>query len=108
MRTSIGPSDGGLTCSLALPRLLSIINETRSATPCANSGVSTPAATFIVGGGEAPPAFELADGASKPTVPSGVVADTDASLSALRECLSPAFAAAVADTASTTECATAV
>src|SRR5258708_17164409 len=51
MRTSIGPSAGGLTCSLALVRLPSIITDTLSATPCPNPAVSTPAATFNVGVG---------------------------------------------------------
>lgn len=51
MRTSMGPSAGGLTCSLALVRLPSIITDTLSATPCPNPAVSTPAATLNVGEG---------------------------------------------------------
>src|SRR5258708_3619587 len=46
----MGPSCGGFTCSFAPFRLLSTIQDTRSARPCPNSGVSTPAATFRVGG----------------------------------------------------------
>src|SRR6202522_2033363 len=51
MRISIGPSCGGFTCNLALLRLLSTIQDTRSARPSENSGVSTPAFTFTVTGG---------------------------------------------------------
>src|SRR5882762_1523059 len=47
----MGPSCGGFTCNFAPFRLLSTIQDTRSARPCPNSGVSTPAATFRVGGG---------------------------------------------------------
>src|SRR5258708_34876012 len=46
----MGPSCGGFTCSFAPFRLLSTIQDTRSARPCPNSGVSTPAATFRAGG----------------------------------------------------------
>jgi len=47
----MGPSAGGLTCSLALVRLLSTITDTLSATPWPNPAVSTPAATLNVGEG---------------------------------------------------------
>src|SRR6266851_1918586 len=47
----MGPSCGGFTCNFAPFRLLSTIQDTRSARPCPNSGVSTPAATFRVGSG---------------------------------------------------------
>src|SRR5882757_8594450 len=41
MRSSIGPSCGGLTCSLAPFTPLSTIQETRSDNPCAKSALST-------------------------------------------------------------------
>src|SRR5882724_886089 len=47
----MGPSCGGFTCNFAPFRLLSTIQDTRSASPSPNSGVSTPAATRRVGGG---------------------------------------------------------
>src|SRR5712664_3578799 len=46
----MGPSCGGFNCSFPPFRLLSTIQDTRSARPCPNSGVSTPAATFRAGG----------------------------------------------------------
>src|SRR5258708_6145800 len=78
----MGPSCGGFTCSFAPFRLLSTIQDTRSARPCPNSGVSTPAATFRVGGAVvasatavglparfAAPAAGTADNAPPPAVP---------------------------------------
>src|SRR5271168_985246 len=53
MRTSIGPSDGGFTCRLALFKFLSTMNDTWAATPCPNSLLSTLAATFRTGAGAA-------------------------------------------------------
>src|ERR1700689_1746506 len=51
MRTSMGPSCGGVTCNFAPFILLSTIHDTRSARPRPNSGVSPPAPTFNVGVG---------------------------------------------------------
>src|ERR1035438_7729534 len=45
-RSSIGPSCGGLTCSVAPLRLLPAIHETRSASAWENSGVLMPASIF--------------------------------------------------------------
>jgi len=49
MRTSIGPSDGGFTCRLALFKFRSTMNDTWVATPDPNSLLSTLAATFRTG-----------------------------------------------------------
>src|SRR5579859_214468 len=77
MRTSMGPSAGGLTCNLALVRLLSTIKDTRSATPCPNSGVSTPGATFKVAVEETSVEAEVPElkNCAAPTVPSFDVPD---------------------------------
>src|ERR1700729_1769747 len=97
MRTSMGPSAGGLTCSLALVRLLSIISDTRSATPCPNCAVSTPAATLNVGIGTlSVDVFELSNCAA-PTLPSFDPPDNVESGPLLRERLSAAPAPAPAE-----------
>ncbi len=49
MRTSMGPSDGGFTCKLALFKFRSTMNDTWVATPDPNSLPSTLAATFRTG-----------------------------------------------------------
>ena len=98
MRTSMGPSAGGLTCNLALVKLLSIISDTRSATPCPNSAVSTPAATFNVGGGDTSVEVPDVSNCAAPAVPSFDVAEIEESESP-RECLSAAPAPAEAETA---------
>src|SRR6202790_3332027 len=100
MRTSMGPSAGGLTCNLALVRLLSTISDTRSATPCPNSAVSTPAATFNVGGGDASVEALDVSNCAAPAVPSLDVPEREKS-GPPRECLSaaPAPAPAEAETA---------
>jgi hypothetical protein len=95
----MGPSAGGLTCNLALVKLLSIISDTRSATPCPNSAVSTPAATFNVGGGDTSVAVLDVSSCAAPAVPS-FEAEIEESESP-RACLSaaPAPAPAEAETA---------
>jgi hypothetical protein len=102
----MGPSAGGLTCSLALVTLLSIISDTRSATPCPNCAVSTPAVTLKVGVGTL--SFEVFDVSScaAPTLPSF---DAPESESGLVPCerLSAALALAAGETACATEAAAA-
>src|SRR6266446_6411543 len=102
----MGPSCGGFTCSFAPFRLLSTIQDTRSARPCPNSGVSTPAATFRVGGAvvasatavgltpscaapAAEPSTDILDSSESPVPP-------DARLSAAPASAVPAGAAAAA------------
>src|ERR1700676_4311962 len=99
MRTSMGPSAGGLTCNLALVRLLSIISDTRSATPCPNSAESTPADTFNVGGGDASVAALDVINCAAPAVPSFDMPVGEESAPPPRECLSAAPAPAEAETA---------
>ena len=109
MRTSMGPSVGGLTCSLALVRLLSTINDTRSATPCPNSGESTPGATFKVaveGASVEAEGPELSHCAA-PAVPSFDVPDKDKSAALPCVCRSVAPALAVAEIACATDAAVA-
>jgi hypothetical protein len=90
-----------LTCNLALVRLLSSIKDTRSATPCPNSAVSTPAATFnvvdetSVDGLEAPEVINCAT----PAVPSLTVPDKEESVPLPCACLSAAPALAEAEIA---------
>jgi len=95
----MGPSAGGLTCNLALVRLLSIISDTRSATPCPNSAVSTPAATFNVGGGAASVGALDVSNCAAPAVPSFDVPVREESGPLPRKCLSAAPAPAEAETA---------
>jgi len=99
MRTSMGPSAGGLTCNLALVKLLSIISDTRSATPCPNSAVPTPAATFNVGGGDTSVAVLDVSNCAAPAVPSFDIPVKEESGPLSRECLSAAPAPAEAETA---------
>jgi trimeric autotransporter adhesin len=95
----MGPSAGGLTCNLALVRLLSIISDTRSATPCPNSAVSTPAETFNVGGGDASAAALDVINCAAPAAPSFDMPVKEESGPLPRECLSAAPASAEAETA---------
>lgn len=95
----MGPSAGGLTCNLALVRLLSIISDTRSATPCPNSAVSTPGETFNVGGGDASAAALDVINCAAPAVPSFDIPVKEESAPLPRECLSAAPAPAEAETA---------
>jgi hypothetical protein len=100
MRTSIGPSAGGFTCSLALVKLPSTIIDTRSATPCPKSDESTAAPTLKVGvgpGAASLTAFELSSCAA-PALPSELLS---------RECLSVGPDSAVAETARTMDAAVA-
>src|SRR5258708_7379232 len=94
----MGPSAGGLTCSLALVRLLSIINDTRSATPWPNSAVSTPAETLSVGIGAGSVELDVVNNAA-PAVPSFETPIRDESGALPRECLSAAPVLAEAKTA---------
>ena len=66
----MGPRAGGFTCSLALVRLPSIISDTRSATPCENCAVSTPAATLNVGVGALSVEVLEVSSCAAPTLPS--------------------------------------
>jgi hypothetical protein len=66
----MGPRAGGFTCSLALVRLPSIISDTRSATPCENCAVSTPAATLNVGVGALSGEVLEVSSCAAPTLPS--------------------------------------
>ena len=95
----MGPSAGGLTCNLALVRLLSIIIETRSATPCPNSAVSTPAGTFNVGGGDASVAALDVINCAAPAVPSFDIPVREESAPLPGKCLSAAPAPAEPETA---------
>ncbi len=107
MRTSMGPSAGGFTCSLAPVKLPSIIIETRSATPCPNCAVSTPAATLNVGVGVlSVEVFEVSSCAA-PALPSFDAPESVASelLPCVR--LSAALELAAAKTACATEAAVA-
>lgn len=70
IRTSMGPSAGGFTWSFALVRLPSIISDTRSATPCPNCAVSTPAATLKVGVGAASVELFEVNNCAAPALPS--------------------------------------
>jgi hypothetical protein len=98
MRTSMGPSAGGLTCSFALVRLPSIITDTLSATPCPNPGVSTPAAILNVGAGlPSVGVFEVISCAA-PALPSFEAADKDRSGLVVCERLSAAPAPAALET----------
>ena len=107
MRTSMGPSAGGLTCSLALVRLPSIIIETRSATPCPNCAVSTPAATLNVGvGALSVEVFEVSSCAA-PALPSLDAPESVESGLLLCERLSAALVLAAARTACAMEAAVA-
>jgi hypothetical protein len=99
MRTSMGPSAGGLTCNLALVRLPSIISDTRSATPCPNSAVSTPAETFNVVGGVASVRVLDVINCAAPAVPSIDIPVREESGLLPRACLSAAPAPAEAETA---------
>src|ERR1700690_1076769 len=101
MRTSMGPSAGGLTCSLALVRLLSTIKETRSATPCPNSGESTPGATFKVAVEEASVEAEGAElsNCAAPAAPSFDVPDKEKAVPLPCACRSAVPAPAVAEIA---------
>src|ERR1700719_2312695 len=99
MRTSMGPSAGGLTCNLALVRLLSTIKETRSATPCPNSAVSTPSATFNVVDETSVDALEAPEvsNSATPAVPSFEIPDKEESVPVPCACLSAAPAPAEAE-----------
>src|ERR1700733_6974164 len=97
MRTSMGPSCGGFTCTFALVKLLPTINDTRSARPCANSGVSTAGETFRVGAAVASvPAVVLALNCATPSPP---VSGREESAAPARECLSAGPILASAETA---------
>src|SRR5258707_5350677 len=98
MRTSMGPSAGGLTCSLALVRLPSIITDTLSATPCPNPDVSTPAATLNIGGGLLSVAVFEVSSCAAPVLPSFDAPDKDVSGLLACERLSTAPAAAALET----------
>src|ERR1700733_6223022 len=88
----MGPSCGGFTCNLAPFRLLSTIQDTRSDTPCANSGVSTPGETFRMGVGVASVALVVLElNCAAPAVPSLEASGSEESPFPLRECLSPAL-----------------
>jgi hypothetical protein len=102
----MGPSAGGLTCSLALVTLPSIISDTRSATPCPNCAVSTPAATLKVGVGTL--SFDVFDVSScaAPTLPSFVAPESESGLLPC-ERLSAALALTAGGTACATEAAAA-
>jgi len=95
----MGPSAGGLTCNLALVRLLSIISDTRSATPCPNSAVSTPAETFNVGGGDTSVAALDVSNCAAPAVPSFDKPVREESGPLPGKCFSAAPAPAEAETA---------
>jgi hypothetical protein len=93
-----------LTCSFALVRLLSIIVEMRSATPCPNCAVSTPAATLNVGVDRlSVDAFEV-NSCAAPALPSFEAPDNEESGPLLCERLSAAAAPAALEIA----CAAAV
>jgi hypothetical protein len=97
----MGPSAGGLTCNLALVRLLSTIKDTRSATPCPNSAVSTPAATFNVVDATSVDALEAPEviNCAAPAVPSFEIPDREESVPLPCACLSAAPALAEAEIA---------
>ena len=86
---------------MALVRLLSTIKDTRSATPCPNSGESTPGATFKVAVEEASVEAEGAElsNCAAPTVPSFDVPDKERSVPLPCACRSAAPAPAVAEIA---------
>lgn len=88
-----------MTCNLALVRLLSTIKETRSATPCPNSAVSTPAATFNVVDETSVDALEEPEdiNCATPAVPSFEVPDKEESVLPPCACLSAAPALAEAE-----------
>ena len=98
MRTSMGPSAGGLTCSLALVRLPSIITDTLSATPCPNPAVSTPAATLNIGKGPLSVVVFEVSSCAAPVLPSFDAPDKDKSGLLACERLSTAPASAALET----------
>jgi hypothetical protein len=81
---------------LALVRLLSTIKDTRSATPCPNSAVSTPAATFNVVDETSVDAIEAPEviNCAAPALPSFEVLDIEESVPPPCACLSAAPALA--------------
>lgn len=90
-----------MTCNLALVRLLSTIKETRSATPCPNSAVSTPAATFNVVDETSVDALEAPEviNCAAPAVPSFEIPDREESVPLPCACLSATPALAEAEIA---------
>jgi hypothetical protein len=96
-----------LTCSLALVTLPSIISDTRSATPCPNCAVSTPAATLKVGVGTLSlEVFEVSS-CEAPTLPSFDAPESGESGLLPCERLSAALALAAGETTCATEAAAA-
>src|ERR1700730_15302974 len=99
VRTSMVPRAGGLTCSLAVFKLPSIMMPTWSATPCPNSALSTPADTLNVGVGDESVTLELAELSScAAAVPSLDAPGKKESDPPPRECLSAPAAPPAADT----------
>ena len=96
MRTSIGPSDGGFTCRLALFKFRSTMNDTWVATPDPNSLLSTLAATFRTGAAVAWLKIGgLLSNCDAPAAASLEFSDKDGAASLLGEYLSAAVSARV-------------
>src|SRR5271170_6216535 len=96
MRTSIGPSDGGFTCRLALFKFRSTMNDTWVATPDPNSLLSTLAATFRTGAAVAWLKIGgLLSNCDAPAAASLEFSDKDEAASLLGEYLSAAVSARV-------------
>jgi hypothetical protein len=96
MRTSMGPSDGGFTCKLALFKFRSTMNDTWVATPDPNSLLSNLAATFRTGADVAWAVIGgLLSNCDAPAAASLEFSDKDGAASLLGEYLSAAVSARV-------------